>query len=264
MVGSVAFAIAFYGWTSALAVLYLPLLALPRPIMVRGVRLWVRGALWLARVLCGVRHRVVGRERVPPGAVVIAAKHQSAWDTLIFHHLLEDPVFAIKRELFAVPLFGWYLQKAGNIRIDRSSRVQALKSLVTGSSRSLAAGRQVVVFPEGTRVTPGTERPYQVGIAAVYRQCRAPVVPVALNSGLFWGRRQLRKRAGVITLEFLPPLPAGLDRDGVMDELRRRIETASERLRREAERPHSDHPPLGKNAGASPGQAGDNRRKSLR
>lgn len=235
MLGSIAFAVAFHVWTSVLAVLYLPLLLLPRRTMLMGVRIWVGGALWLALVLCGIRCRIIGLERLPAGSVVIAAKHQSAWDTLIFHRLLADPVFAVKRELFSVPLFGWYLRKAGNIRIDRTSRVHALKSLVRGARHALAADRQVIVFPEGTRVAPGVSHPYQVGIAAVYGQCGAPVVPVALNSGVFWGRRHWRKRAGLITLEFLPPLPAGLDREGVLNELKNRIEAASERLRREAE-----------------------------
>jgi 1-acyl-sn-glycerol-3-phosphate acyltransferase len=232
---SFLFQIAFYGWTMILAVLYLPLLVMPRRTMQAGTRFWLRGLLFLAAMICGIRYRIAGRERLPVGPAVIAAKHQSAWDTLIFHQLLDDPVFAVKRELFAIPLLGWYMRKAGCIRIDRSSPVRAMRTMITGASAALADGRQVIVFPEGTRAAPGTRQPYHAGITGLYGRGGAPVIPVALNSGVFWGRRAFRKYPGVITLEVLPPVPAGLDREGFLHELKQSIETASERLCAEAD-----------------------------
>ena len=232
---SIAFQIAFYMWTSAILVFYLPLLVMPRRIMQAGTRFWLCGLLFLAAMICGIRYRIVGREHLPAGPAVIAAKHQSAWDTMIFHQLLDDPVFAVKRELFAVPLLGWYMHKAGCLRIDRSSPVRAMRTLITGATRALAEGSQVVVFPEGTRVAPGVRGPYHAGISGLYGRGGAPVIPVALNSGVLWPRRAFRKYPGVITLEILPPVPSGLDREDFLRELKQRIETASDRPCSEAD-----------------------------
>jgi 1-acyl-sn-glycerol-3-phosphate acyltransferase len=234
-VRSFLFHIAFYGWTAFLAVLYLPLLVMSRQTMQAGTRFWLRGLLFLAAMICGIRYQVIGRERLPAGAAVIAAKHQSAWDTMIFHQLLDDPVFAVKRELFAIPLLGWYMRKAGCMRIDRSSPVRAMRTMIMGATQALADGRQVIVFPEGTRVAPGTRQPYHAGISGLYARGEAPVIPVALNSGMFWGRRAFRKYPGVITVEILPPVPAGLDREDFLHELKHSIETASDRLCAEAD-----------------------------
>lgn len=232
---SFLFQISFFAWTALLAVLYLPLLLMSRRTMQAGTRFWLRGLLFLATVICGIRYRIVGRERLPAGPAVIASKHQSAWETMIFHQLLDDPVFAIKRELFAIPLVGWYMRKAGCIRIDRSSPVRAMRTMIEGATRALADGAQVVVFPEGTRVAPGNKRPYHAGISGLYGSGKVPVIPVALNSGVFWGRRAFRKYPGEITVEILPPVPEGLDREGFLHELKQSIESASERLCAEAD-----------------------------
>lgn len=223
-----------FAWTAALAVLYLPLLALPRRWLQAGTRLWLRGLLALTAAICGLGYRVTGRQHLPAGAAIVAAKHQSAWDTFVFHQLLGDPVFVLKRELFRIPLVGWYMRRAGNIGIDRGERLAALKQVIADAGRALADNRQVIVFPEGTRVAADEERPYRAGVAALYERCRVPVVPVALNSGLYWGRRQFRKRRGRITVAILPPIAPGLDRRAFLATLRERIEAASRRLAQEA------------------------------
>ncbi len=230
VVRSLAFAVASVVWSAVLAVVFLPLLLAPRARMQAGARLWARGVLGLLGVCCGLHHRVVGREHLPAGAFVIAAKHQSAWDTLVFHGLLADPVFVVKEELLRVPLFGWYLRKAGNIGIPRRAGFRAIKAMLPAVERRLSEGAQVIIFPEGTRVAPGARMPYQPGIAAIATRLAVPVVPAALNSGLFWGRRRFLKRPGVITLEFLAPIPPGLARERLVAMLAERIETASARL----------------------------------
>lgn len=227
---SLAFNIAALIWTVVLCVLYLPALVLPRRAAQEGARFWLRGLLAITALICGLRYRVTGGEHVPPGPLIIAAKHQSAWDTFIFHQLLADPVFVMKRELFRIPLVGWYMQKAGSIGIDREAGLRSLKVLVGDAERALAEGRQVIVFPEGTRVAPGAHAPYHGGVAALYARCNVPVVPVALNSGLFWGRRSFKKRPGTITVAFLPPIPPGLDRRAFLATLHERIESATDRL----------------------------------
>ncbi len=217
-------------WTSALALLYVPLLFGTRQMMQRAAAFWCRGLITLVGICCGLRWRVIGRENLPDGPTVFAAKHQSAWETLIFHVLLEDPVFVLKRELLRVPLVGWYMCKAGGIPIEREAGVRAIRTMLPRVQRALADGAQVIVFPEGTRTPAGRRRPYHPGIAAIYARAGAPIVPVALNSGLFWGRRRFLKLPGVITLEFLPPMPSGLERRAFMRELEQRIESTTDRL----------------------------------
>lgn len=217
-------------WTLALTVAYLPLFMMPRKATQRGARLWTRGLLAMLGAICGLRHRIVGLEHVPAGGAVFASKHQSAWDTIIFHVVLDDPIFVLKRELFRVPLVGWYMKKSGAIGIDRSAGFRAIKLMMPRVNSALAEGSQVLVFPEGTRTAPGTHKPYQPGVAGIYLHSDAPLIPVALNSGRFWGRRSFLKHPGVITLEFLPPMPPGLNRKAFIKELETRIETATERL----------------------------------
>ena len=243
-------------WSIALALLYLPLLTLPRRFTQRGASIWCRGLIVLALLCCGVRYRVIGREHLPKGAAIIAAKHQSAWETLFFHTLLADPIYVLKRELLGLPLIGWYLKKAGNIAIDRAAGFRAIKTMMPQVQRALAAGAQVVVFPEGTRTAPGQHRRYQPGVAALYAGTGVPVVPVALNSGLLWGRRRFLKYPGVITVEVLPPMPPGLDRSRFLALLEQRIERATGRLCAGADpqlhqpQPTGDSAPVDESGGA--------------
>jgi 1-acyl-sn-glycerol-3-phosphate acyltransferase len=234
---SAAFMVAALAWTAVVAVLYLPLLALPRRILQRMSAFWLAGVIALLRLFCGLGYRVRGRANLPDGPCLIAAKHQSAWDTLIFHLLVDDPIYVLKQELLRIPLIGWYLWKAGNIAVDRSVGFRALKGMMPKVQVALAEGAQVIIFPEGTRTPPGHQRPYQPGIAGLYQRCGVPVIPVALNSGLFWGRRRFVKLPGVITIEFLPAMPKGLGRDAFLAELRSRIEEAADRLAAEAGAP---------------------------
>jgi len=231
---SLIFALSAFVWTAVMCVLFLPLLAFPRRAMQLAAKLWAGGIIVLARVLCGLGYCVRGRDNVPSGPVVIAAKHQSMWETLIFHLLCPDPVYVLKKELLSLPLVGWHLRKAGSIAIDRSAGFRALKAMLPAVEHRLKEGAQVIIFPEGTRGAPGSRLPYQPGIAAIYGRSRVPFVPVALNSGLFWGRTRVLRSPGDITIEFLPPLPEGLDRADFLRELETRIEQATDRLIKEA------------------------------
>lgn len=212
----------------------LTLLPLPRRWMQATVRLWTRTVGIGLKAIVGLDFEVRGREHLPTGAAVIASKHQSAWDTFVFYLLLDDPNYVMKKELFRIPFWGWYARKCGAISVDRMGGVGALKRLVRDVEDRMTKGRQVIVFPEATRTAPGTRRPYQPGIAAIYQKTEAPVVPVAINSGLFWGRRAFTKLPGTVTIEFLPAMPKGLERDAFMAELQDRIETATDALIAEA------------------------------
>ena len=231
---SLLFNLALWLWTGLLVIVALPLLAAPRERMVALGRLWQQGAQALLARLAGLTYEVRGRERVPDSPAIFAFKHQSAWETLALHPLLGDPVIVLKRELTRIPLFGRYLLHAGMIGVDRAGGARALRALVEDARAALARGLPIVIFPEGTRAPVGRRNPYHPGVAALYRQLDCPVVPVALNSGLFWRRRSFIKRPGRIVVEFLPPIAPGLERKAFMAELEQRIESATERLVAEA------------------------------
>jgi 1-acyl-sn-glycerol-3-phosphate acyltransferase len=227
---SLLFNLIFFGLTAVLSVFYLPFLLLPRKTMVAGARLWIRLMLWFLKWVAGLSHEFKGLERLPQGPFLIAAKHQSAWDTLIFHLLVPDPAFILKKELLSIPLFGWYLAHHGMIAIDRKAGAGALKKMLKGAQAALDRGSIPIVFPEGTRTAPGDHLPYHPGIAALYADLNVPVVPVALNSGLFWRRKGFLKHPGQIVLEVLEPIEPGMDRRAFLACLKQRIEEACQRL----------------------------------
>ncbi len=219
-----------FGWTALLGTLTLPALLGPPRWSHAISRVWIAVLFGALKLIVGLDHEVRGRENLPEGAFVIASKHQSAWDTLVWSTLFDQVAIVLKRELFMVPLFGWFLKRAGMIGIDRAQGASAMKRMLREARAAADAGRPLLIFPEGTRTPPGARRPYHPGIAALYLHLGLPVVPVALNSGLFWGRRSFLKHPGRIVLEFLPPIPPGLGRAAFMRELETRIETATDRL----------------------------------
>jgi len=231
---SAAFNIAFFAATAVLAVFGLWVLVLPRTAALAFARLWSRVILWLARRICGLRYEVRGLETLPDRPVLFAAKHQSAWDTMVFNVILPGVAYVMKRELLWVPLVGWYMARAGMIPIDRGGHAAALRRLQRRARETLEGGRSILMFPEGTRTRPGERRKYLAGIAGLYGALNAPVVPVALNSGLYWPRRGFVKRPGRILVEFLPPIAPGLERGAFLARLEEAIETACRRLNDEA------------------------------
>ncbi len=234
MIRSILFALAFYGVTIALAVLYLPLIVLPRRLFLGLCLAWVRIMIAMIRTILGIRFELRGLENRPDGPAIYASKHQSAWDVLIYNLLIHDCAYVLKRELYRIPLWGWYVWRIGSVGIDRSGGARALKGMVGQAAELLRQGRSIVVFPQGTRTPVGESRPYLPGAAALYMGTDAPVVPVALNSGVFWPRREFRKNPGLITVEFLPPIEPGLNRREFLGRLEEMIESATHRLEREA------------------------------
>lgn len=233
---SLAFNLALYLFTAVQAIAGLPVLLLPRRQAYRFGRAWAAAILRLCAATVGLGHELRGREHLPKGPSIIAMKHQSAWDTFAVAVIFDDPAIVLKQELMWIPFYGWYLWKAGMIAIDRKAGAPALRKLVAAAKRAASLGRPIVIFPEGTRTAPGTHRPYQPGVAALYRQLDLPLVPVAVNSGVFWGRRSFLKKPGRIVVEILPPIPPGGERRQVMQELEQRIEAATSRLVAEARR----------------------------
>ena len=241
-VRSFVFNAAFYVWTALMLIICTPVLALDWQITVRCQAFWAKGVLHLMRALVGIQLEVRGRENIGPVPIIIASKHQSAWDTLIWHVIVNAPAVVMKSELLWIPFYGWYSLKAGMIPIDRRGGAAALKAMVRSARQAAERQQPIIIFPQGTRTAPGTQAPYQPGVVAIYRGLGIPVVPVALNSGLFWPRRSLRRKPGTIVVEFLPRIEPGLDRSSFLAELEDRIESATTRLEHEA-RQRSLNPP---------------------
>ena len=233
---SLSFNIGWYVGTTIIAIVGSPILLMPRRCVVAWSLFWIDFCLGWLRLICRLTHRVRGMENLPAGAVIFACKHQSSWETLAFSRLFPNSATVLKRELLFIPIVGWAMARAGNIAVERGDGAAALRGLVRQARAAIAEGRSILIFPEGTRTPVGSQRPYQVGTAALYRQLGVPVVPVALNSGLFWGRRQFIKWPGVIDVEVLPAIPPGLGRAAFMATLRDRIEGATARLVEGAQR----------------------------
>jgi 1-acyl-sn-glycerol-3-phosphate acyltransferase len=212
--------------STAMSLVFFPVMLLPRGAVAWMSRRWSALTLWGLKVFAGTGFELRGTP--PPPGVLVAAKHMSMWDTLALNLVLDCPVFVLKRELLWVPFFGWYLWKAGMIAIDRGAGASALRKMAVAARRASAQGRSILIFPEGTRKKPDDAPDYKSGVAGLYSQLGEACFPVALNSGLFW--QGFRKKSGAIVMQFLEPIPPGLKRPQFMAELEARIETATRAL----------------------------------
>jgi len=212
MIRSIAFDAAFYVVTALFLIFGSPLLMAPRSWAMAALRAHSRLTLWLMRWIVGTEMEVRGREHLPDGAYLVAAKHQSAWDTIALTMLFPDPAVVMKAELLKIPVYGWFCVKFGMIPIQRETGPSALRQMLKAARDRAADGRQIFVFPEGTRRPPGAPPDYKPGILLLYDALQLPCVPVSLNSGHFWPRDSFVRRPGKIVVEILPPIPAGLPR----------------------------------------------------
>jgi 1-acyl-sn-glycerol-3-phosphate acyltransferase len=227
---SLIFVAAFYVWSIAAVIVLFPVLLGPRRWTMKVMAVWAAGFTLMLRVICDIRVEIRGREFMPKGAAFVAAKHQCMFDALGVLAIYPDACFVTKKELFAIPFFGWYSARAGMIAVDRSGQSKALRKLVADARQRMSEARQLIIFPEGHRMAPGVRGKYQPGVAALYRELDLPCIPVATNSGVHWPAHGFIRRPGVIVLEFLEPIPTGLNRATFMRILEERIETASEKL----------------------------------
>jgi 1-acyl-sn-glycerol-3-phosphate acyltransferase len=241
---SLIYVFLFVSWSTFIVTLNAIFLPFPRSVSQATIRVWMYGTMMLLRVVVGLRYEIRGMERVPEGPVIFASKHQSAWDTAIYYMFDKDPAYILKKELLKIPLYGLTLRKAGHIAIDRDGGMSTLKHVLRETRRAIQEKRRVIIFPEGTRTLPGERETYQPGVAAIYKDAGVPLIPVALNSGSFWGRSGYMKYPGCIVMEFLPPIPSGLNRKVFMKELQQQVDEASERLRLEAETKYGLEPAI--------------------
>lgn len=231
---SFAYNVYFYVMISLWMIVAAPLLLLPPRYLWGVFNAWGRFNVASLALIAGIRLEVRGRENLPDGAALIVAKHQSAFETISLFHFFRRPTYILKRELMRLPVFGWFITKMDMIPIDRKGGSKALRAMVEKARAVLDDGRHIIIFPEGTRRMPGAPPAYKHGVVHLYRDLGVPVVPVALNSGLFWPRKGFARHPGTIVVEFLPAIAPGLDNETFFQTLVSTIETHSDALLLEA------------------------------
>jgi 1-acyl-sn-glycerol-3-phosphate acyltransferase len=235
---SIIFDLLFYTSTLGACVVLLPTLILPRPAFMWVVHLWLWMTYGLEKNILGLDYDIRGLENLPQqGSYIVAAKHQSSYETMKLHALFGDPAIILKRELLWIPLWGWYLKKSDVIAIDRSSPEAARQSMAQGAARVQAQGRPIIIFPQGTRVhTTSTtaEKPYKSGLCRIQDATGLPIIPMALNSGMFWPRSGFLKSPGRVVFKFLEPIPPGYNKETIMQMLETKIEEETRQLMDEA------------------------------
>ncbi len=199
----------------------------------RGAKNWAKISLLVLEKLCGITYEIRGLENLPKeNGFVVACKHQSMWETIVFHMIFNRPVYSWKKELLKIPFYGWFLKVMSGITIDRKGGAKALKNLLSQAKKYKDAGQNIILFPQGTRTPSGSSAknyPYQIGIAAIYQHLQVDVVPAALNSGIYWNKKGFKK-SGKIILEFLPAIKFGLEKKEFLKILETQIEAKSNQL----------------------------------
>jgi 1-acyl-sn-glycerol-3-phosphate acyltransferase len=231
---SLVFNVLFYFFLVIWILFALPTFLMPRQAILTVAGWWARSSIWLMRIICGTRVEFRGVEKIPKGPLIVAAKHQSMWETFALLQFFDQPLYILKRELTWIPFFGWYVMKAAMIDVEREAGGRALRDMVRRAGKAVRDGRQLIIFPEGTRRPVEAPPRYKHGVAQVYKDSGVACMPVALNSGLFWPRRTFMRYPGTLVVEFLDPLPPGLSRDEFIDRVRDAIEAATDRIVKDA------------------------------
>jgi len=230
-VASLLFVGQMYLAMAVAGVIFLPWALVSRRGAWSGVRNYSRYVRWTAGWMLGLKSEVRGT--IPRGEVLIASKHQSFLDIIMIVSVVDRPKFIMKSSLRYAPVLGWYAQRIGCVPVDRGRRTEAIRDMMAAVTDGTAPAGQLIIFPQGTRVAPGVHAPYKVGAAVLYLETGQPCVPAATNVGIFWPRHGILRRPGLAVVEFLDPIPAGLDRTRFMATLERAVETRSDMLMRE-------------------------------
>ncbi len=234
MIRSVIFNLLFYSVTALYVVVGCPLLFGPRSWAMAGLRAHAHTCSWLLRTIVGTRFEIRGIENLPDGPFIAASKHQSTWETYAFIPMFRDPATIQKAELFLIPFHGWFSKKFGMIGVKRSTGPSALRHMLRQAKDRINQGREIIIFPEGSRMPVGNPPAYKPGVIKLYEDLNVPCVPIALNSGVYWKRKSQMRYPGTIIVEFLPPIPPGMHRKEFKTKLQEQIESATARLVEEA------------------------------
>ncbi len=210
LIRSIIFYLLIFIWTFFLGIFFLPYLLLPSSYLRNLANLWISGILQLLRLICNITYEIRGKENIPNNAVLVASKHQSAFETFLLYKLVKNSIFIHKRELFFIPIFGIYLKKSNMISINRDEGLKAMRKMLNAVKQNILNGHSIIIFPEGTRKKTNEPPDYKSGIAGIYKESNAEVLPVAVNSGLYWPKHTFIKKPGKIIIKFLKPIPPKL------------------------------------------------------
>lgn len=228
---SALFSTMFYAgqFIGLISIMWLPLVS--HKMALRAIETWMAFFTRMEEIIIPLNHVVIGRENLPAdGCFLFACKHQSTWETFKLHAWLDDPAVIMKKELASIPLWGWYAKKMRAIFVDRKAKGGMFASLITGAIMAKKQGRPIVIFPQATRLDPYEYRPYKKGVAVLYENLQVPIVPVALNSGLFWPRHKFLKQPGTVTVKILPPIMPGLSAEEALQQLENVLEAETKTL----------------------------------
>ena len=198
-----------------------------------GAKIWAQIIMFSLKNICGINYQIINKHNIPNYPCIFACKHQSMWETIIMHLIIKQPVYAYKTELLKIPFYGWFLNAMSGIKVQRKGGASALKHVLQQAKKYLSKNQSIVIFPQGTRVEVFGkifQYPYQPGIIALYQNCQVPVVPIALNSGIFWPKKLFSHKSGTILIEFLPPINIGLNKQQFIQTLTQQLEEKSQQL----------------------------------
>lgn len=232
---SIIFNIFFFLWTSLWSILGTLSSVFPRWVLLLPEIIWSRGIQFFLPILVGIKVKIINKNKIPDGPCIIACKHQSAWETTIFHGSLPDPAIVLKSELLSIPFFGIYAQKLKMIPIDRKAGTASMRKMLKAARQAVKDNRPIVIFPEGTRVSNQKKTKIRSGIYGLYSFLKIPVVPVGLNSGKFWPKSSYLRYPGTIKMEYSDPIEPGLSKEEFMQRLADAIDQTTHRLVHEKE-----------------------------
>jgi len=230
LIRSVLFYFLLYLWTFFLGIVCLPCLFLQSKYVRYIANLWIGGILWLLKLTCGIIYEIRGKENIPNNAAIIASKHQSTFETFLLFKLIKNSIFIHKKELFLIPIFGFYLKKSNMISINRSEGISSIRKMLKEAKSKMSAGYSIIIFPEGTRKTPGDKPDYKTGFIGIYNETESEILPVALNSGYCWPKHTFIKTPGKIIIKILNPIPAKLKKDEVLKKVESIIEEETNKI----------------------------------
>ena len=217
-------------WTILLGILCLPYLILPSYYLSKPVKIWILGIFILLKYVCKITHEIQGFKNIPSEAVLVASKHQSAFETFALFYYLPKAIFIHKKQLFFIPIFGQYLKKINMISIDRKGKASTMRLMLKQTSKRAQYGFSIIIFPEGTRKKPGEKPDYKSGFVGLYNELKTPILPVAVNSGKCWPKDTFVKKPGKIIIKFLPLIDSNLSRANVLSEVKTKIEKATNKI----------------------------------
>ena len=227
---SVFFYLLLSFWTILMGLLCFPYLFLPSYYLNKPVKIWISGIFILLKYICNITHEIQGIENIPSEAVLVASKHQSAFETFTLFYYLPKAIFIHKKQLFFIPIFGQYLKKINMISIDRKGGATTMRLMLKQTKEKALHGFSIIIFPEGTRKKPGASPNYKSGFIGIYNEMKTQILPVAVNSGKCWPKHTFIKKSGKIIIKFLPLINSHLSRNEVLSEVEKKIEEATNKI----------------------------------